>query len=248
MNTKINKFKTPLLFAAFTFLSLLTSCDNEEERWTDVKEDDITEIVTDLDARRIISFKVTNPGETQPIYSAVNNLERTITVYLPSYYEYEYLETAIALPEKTTISPAATELIPVFGKTPFIYTTKAADGSTAVYTVKIVIQQPKIVLKELSTETSTYTLSATSPLFIKGENFIPSYEVTKVYAVDAQGNKKWQFQQYNEGLDIFNFSITYVFGAASASEVTLETDTDYWILVESYNLSVKMKYPIRITK
>lgn len=247
MNTKTIQFKTPLIIAAFALVSFLTSCDNEEERWTDVKEDPVTEVITDLDARRIISFKVTNPGENQAIYSAVNNLERTITVYLPSYYEYQYLETTIALPEKTTISPAATELIPVFAKTPFLYTTKAADGSTAIYTVKIVIQQPKLVLKELSTETSTYALPTTSPLFIKGENFIPSYEVTKVYAVDAQGNKKWQFQQYNDGLDIFNFSITYVFGGA-ISAITLEPDTDYWILMESYNLSVKMKYPIRITK
>ena len=118
MNTKIS-FKTPLFITAFSLFSLLTSCDNEEERWTDVKEDPVTEVITDLDTRRIISFKVTNPGESQAIYSAVNNLDRTITVYLPSYFEYQYLETAVTLPEKTTISPAASELIPVFGKTPF---------------------------------------------------------------------------------------------------------------------------------
>lgn len=247
MNTRINTFKTPLLFTAFALLSLLTSCNNEEERWTDVKGESTTEIITDRDARRIVSFKVTNPGETQPIYSAINNLDRTITVYLPSYYEYQYLEAAIALPEKTTISPAASELIPVFGKTPFLYTTKSADGSTAVYTVKIVIQQPQLVLKELSTETSTYSVQAGGTLEIKGENFIPSYEVTKLFAVDAQGNKKWQFKQYNEGLDIFNFYIKYVFGSAVA-DITLEPNTDYWIVMESYNLSVKMKYPIRIIK
>lgn len=247
MNTKIIPFKTPLLLTAFALLSLLTSCDNEEERWTDVKEETTTEIITDLDARRIISLKVTNPGEAQAIYSAVNNLDRTITVYLPSYYEYQYLEASIALPEKTTISPAATELIPVFAKTPFLYTTKAADGSTAVYTVKVVIQQPQLVLKELSTETTTYSLAVSSTLLLKGENFLPSYEITKVYAVDAQGNKKWQFQQYNEGLDIFNFSARYSFGGAIA-DITLEANTDYWILMESYNLSVKMKYPIRFTK
>ncbi|WP_286971751.1 hypothetical protein [Flavobacterium sp. UBA4854] len=248
MNTKITKLKTPLFFVAFTLFSLLTSCDNEEERWRDVKEDPVTEIVTDLDARRIISFKVVNPGESQAIYSAVNNLEKTITVYLPSYYEYEYLETSISLPEKTTITPAATELVPVFAKTPFTYTTKAADGTTAVYTVKIVIQQPKLVLRELSSETSTYTIPVSSSMFLKGENFVPSYEVTKVYAVDAQGNKKWQFQQYNEGLDIFSFSAAYVFGGTSSEAITLEPDTDYWIQMESYNLTATMKYPIRITK
>ncbi|WP_289659989.1 hypothetical protein [Flavobacterium panacagri] len=247
MNTKFFNSKTPLLLSAFALISLLTSCDNEEERWTDVKEDPITEIVTDLDARRIISFKVINPGENQAIYSAVNNLDRTITVYLPSYYEYEYLEASITLPEKTTISPATTELVPVFAKTPFLYTTKAADGSTAIYTVKVVIQQPKLVLNELSTETTTYSLATSATLLVKGENFIPSYEVTKVYAVDAQGNKKWQFQQYNDGLDLFSFSGRYSFGT-TATNVTLEANTDYWIQMESYNLTAKMKYPIRFTK
>lgn len=247
MNTRINTFKTPLLFTAFALLSLFTSCSNEEERWTDVKGESTTEIITDLDARRIISFKVVNPGEAQAIYSAVNNIDRTITVYLPSYYEYQYIEAAIALPEKTTISPAATELVPVFSKTPFLYTTKAADGSTAVYTVKVVVQQPKLVLNELSTETTTYSLNVSGTLLVKGENFIPSYEVTKIFAVDAQGNKKWQFQQYNDGLDLFSFSGRYSFGGAIA-DVTLEANTDYWILMESYNLSAKMKYPIRFTK
>ena len=102
MNTRINTFKTPLILTAFALLSLFTSCDNEEERWTDVKGESTTEIITDRDARRIISFKVVNPGEAQAIYSAVNNLDRTITVYLPPYYEYEYLETSIALPKKKT--------------------------------------------------------------------------------------------------------------------------------------------------
>ncbi|KFF04128.1 hypothetical protein [Flavobacterium reichenbachii] len=243
MNTKIITLKTLLFFTAFAFFGLLTSCDNEEERWTDVKEDPVTEIITDLDARRIISFKVTNPGEAQAIYSAVNNLEKTITVYLPSYYEYQYLETAIALPEKTTISPAATELIPVFSKTPVTYTTKAADGTTAVYTVKIVIQQPKIILNELSTATSTYTVQAGGSITVKGENFVPSYEVTKMFIVDAQGNKKLQMKQYNDGLDIASFYITYSFGAIDTG---LQTDTDYWILIESYNLSATMKLPFRI--
>lgn len=247
MNTKIIQFKTPLFITAFALFSLLTSCDNEEERWTDVKEDPITEIVTDLDARRIISFKVTNPGENQAIYSSVNNLDRTITVYLPSYFEYQYLETAIALPEKTTISPAASELIPVFSKTPFLYTTKAADGSTAIYTVKIVVQQPKLVLNELSTAAATKTFPVSNVIAVTGENFLPSYEVTKLFVVDAQGNKKAQLNQYNEGLDIWNFHIKYVFNGVTLSALGLEADTDYWLKIESYNLSATTKYPVRFS-
>ncbi|WP_406843827.1 hypothetical protein [Flavobacterium soyae] len=247
MNIINAKLKKMLFFTAVMLSIFLTSCTSEEDRWTDVKEDPVTEIVTDLDARRIISFQVTNPGESQAIYSAVNNLEKTITVYLPSYYEYQYLETAITLPANTTISPASKELIPVFNTTPVTYTTKASDGTTAVYTVKIVIQQPKLILDELSTASSVFTVNAGTSITLKGENFLPSYEITKVFVVDAQGNKKWQMKQYNEGLNIAGFYAMYVFGATADSPLTLEPDTDYWLMMESYNLSVTMKLPFRIT-
>lgn len=243
MTIKITQFKTMSFFTAFILFGLLTSCDNEEDRWTDVKGETIKEVVTDLDAKRILSFKVTNPGESQALYSAVDNVKKTITVYLPSFYEYQYLETAITLPEKTTISPVATELLPVFSKTPVTYTTKAADGTTAVYTVKIVIQQPEIILKELSTETEIFNIQAGSSLTVKGENFVPSYEVTKLFIVDAQGNKKIQLKQYNDGVDIASFYIMYSFPTI---ENGLQTDTDYWLLMESYNVSKTMKYPFRI--
>lgn len=244
MTIKITQFKTMSFFTAFILFGLLTSCDNEQDRWTDVKGETIKEVVTDLDAKRILSFKVTNPGESQALYSAVDNVKKTITVYLPSFYEYQYLETAITLPEKTTISPVATELLPVFSKTPVTYTTKAADGTTAVYTVKIVIQQPEIILKELSTETEIFNIQAGSSLTVKGENFVPSYEVTKLFIVDAQGNKKFQLKQYNDGVDIASFYIMYSFPTI---ENGLQTDTDYWLLMESYNVSKTMKYPFRIT-
>ncbi|MFH7000644.1 DUF5018 domain-containing protein [Flavobacterium bizetiae] len=244
MTIKITPLKTMLFFSSFTLFSLLTACSSEEDRWTDVKGETVKEIVTNLDAKRIISFRVINPGESQALYSAVDNVKKTITVYLPSFYEYQYLETAIALPEKTTITPAATELLPVFSKTPVTYTTKAADGTTAVYTVKIVIQQAALTLKELSTETSTFTVQAGASIKVTGENFIPSYEVTKLFIVDKDGNKKLQLKQYNDGVDITSFYVMYSFDAI---ETGLQTDTDYWLMMESYNITKTMKYPFRIT-
>lgn len=245
MTIKITPLKTMLFFSSFTLFSLLTACSSEEDRWTDVKGETVKEIVTNLDAKRIISFRVVNPGESQALYSAVDNVKKTITVYLPSFYEYQYLETAIALPEKTTITPAATELLPVFSKTPVTYTTKAADGTTAVYTVKIVIQQPEIILKELSTETTPFEIQQGSSVTVTGENFVPSYEVTKLFIVDKDGNKKLQLKQYNDGVDITSFYISYSFGAL---ETGLQTDTDYWLMMESYNITKTMKYPFRMIK
>lgn len=247
MNTKINILKAPLFFTAFILSGFLTSCSSEEDRWTDVKGDPTTEVITELDARRIISFRVMNPGESQAIYSAVNNLEKKITVYLPAYYEYQHLEVAIALPEKTTITPAATELIPVFSETPITYTTKAADGTTAVYTVNVVIQQAALTLKEISDGTPEFVVSASSPVTIEGENIMPSYEITKLFVVDAQGNKKWQLKQYNDGLNIASYYAMYVFGNSAENPLTLQPDTDYWFMIESYNMSKKMEHPFRIT-
>lgn len=245
MTIKITQLKTSLFFTAFALFSLLTACSSEEDRWTDVKGETVKEIVTNLDAKRIISFRVVNPGESQALYSAVDNVKKTITVYLPSFYEYQYLETAIALPEKTTITPSATELLPVFSKTPVTYTTKAADGTTAVYTVKIVIQQAALTLKELSTETTPFEIQQGSSVTVTGENFVPSYEVTKLFIVDKDGNKKLQLKQYNDGVDITSFYISYSFGAL---ETGLQTDTDYWLMMESYNITKTMKYPFRMIK
>ncbi|WP_166923044.1 hypothetical protein [Flavobacterium poyangense] len=247
MKTKITPFKKILFLKSFALLVLLTACNSEEERWTDVKGETKTEIITDLDARRIVSFRVTNPGEAQAIHSAVNNLEKTITVYLPAYYEYQYLEAAITLPEKTTISPAATELIPVFSKAPTTYTTKAADGSTAVYTVKIIVQQPKLIIEEVSDGSPDFTINTNASVLINGENFLPSYQVTKLFVVDAQGNKKWQMKQYNDGLDIGSYYANYVFIDNINNLPTLQPDTDYWFMMESYQMSKTMKLPFRIT-
>lgn len=248
MNTKITKVNRILFLMSFSMLGLLTACTQEEDRWTDVKGETITEVITDLDARRITSFKVVNPGEAESIYSSVNNIDKTITVYLPAYYQYQYLETAITLPEKTTISPASGELIPVFASTPSTYTTKAADGTTAVYTVKIVIQQDDVVLNDITKGAANYTIKYGNSIEITGANFLPSYAVTKLFIVDAAGTKKWQMQQYNEGLDIFSFSIRYVFSNTIDFPAELNTETDYWFMIESYNKSTTMALPFRLTK
>lgn len=247
MNTSFKKCKTSALFLSIAAIALLSSCTEEEDRYTDVKGDPVTEVVTELDARRIISFSVTNPGEAQAIHSAVNNLDKTITVYLPAYYEYQYLEVAITLPENTTVLPAATELLPVFSTTPPTYTTTAADGTTATYTVQIEIQQPELIVNEISDGTPNFTIQTGSPVNLTGENFLASYEVTKLFVVDAQGNKLWQMKQYNEGLNIGSFYAMYVFGGTAEIPLTLVPDTDYWFRVESYDLAKTMELPFRIT-
>lgn len=247
----MTNFKTPLACMAIAALGLLTSCTDEEERWTDVKGDPITEIITDRGNNRIISFSVVNPGEAQAIHSAINNLDKTITVYLPSYYEYQYLEVNMNLPEGTKVVPAEDELVPVFTSTPTTYTVTGSDGTTAKYTVKIEIQQPELFVNEyvdpFGAEGIPVVQILGSGVKLTGRNFIPSYEVTKLYVVDAQGNKLWQMKQYNDGYDIFSFSAAFVFVSDLSELPTLQENTDYWFTMECYSLSYTTKTPFRIT-
>ncbi|MEE1896965.1 hypothetical protein V1389_01365 [Flavobacterium rakeshii] len=244
------KTKLPPVLAFLASLALLTSCTEEEERWTDIKGDPITEIITDRDNSRIIAFKVINPGEEQIIHSSVDNSNRTITVYLPSYYEYQYLEVSIDLPEGATILPAQEELIPVFTDSPATYTVTAADGSTATYTVKIIIQQPDLFVDEYEDPWGIEGIPVIPILgggiTLTGSNFIPSYEVTKVFVVDNQGNKLWQLKQYNEGYDIFSFSAMFVFVDSLEDLPDLDENTDYYFMMECYSLSYTTLTPFRI--
>ncbi|PZR20396.1 MAG: hypothetical protein DI539_10980 [Flavobacterium psychrophilum] len=244
------KSRLPLALLALPLLALF-SCTDEEDRWTDVKGDPVTEIITERDNNRIVAFNVVNPGEAQTIHSAVNNIDKTITVYLPSYYEYQYLEVNIDLPEGTTVAPAEDELIPVFSQTPVTYTVTATDGTTATYTINIEIQQPELFVDEYvdpwGMEGTPVIPVLGGGIKLTGKNFIPSYEVTKVFVVDAQGNKLWQLKQYNEGYDIFTFSAMFVFVDSLDNLPTLDPNTDYYFRMECYDLNYTTTSPFRIT-
>ncbi|WP_437919342.1 hypothetical protein [Sphingobacterium sp. LRF_L2] len=237
----MNNIKITIL----VLITILTfSCTKEKDRWIDVEADLVTEVVIDKPNARIDSFRVVSGGQGHVIYSAVNDSTKTITTYLPAFYQYNYLEVEIDLPDGATVSPSVDELVPVFPEEPVTFTVTASDGSSNTYTHITVVQQASLLLNEISSATTTTQYSNNfSAATITGSNFLPAYEVTRLYVVDAEGNKLWEL---NPGGIIRSYSITYVFSDANGNGATLEANTDYWFHLESYAHNVTMQYPFRI--
>jgi hypothetical protein len=84
---------------------------------------------------RITAYKVTNLPDTA-IYGAVDNIENTITVYIPFYLAMTVIDPVITLDEGAALSAAA-EPVAVTDTTQ-TYTVKGKDGSTRTYRLLIV--------------------------------------------------------------------------------------------------------------
>lgn len=238
------KMKNKLIRYAFLLLGSLCL-------WNCTKEEDVTEVVTDQTKNKILSYKITNPGQKQAIYSAVDNETKTITAYLPAYYQLELMEVAIELPQGTTISPSASELVPVFTDKPFEYTVTASDGTTSKYKLNVVIQYPEMALNELSrirpTTGAVVAAKIGQIITVTGANLIASGAVTKLYILDKDGKKVWGSYSMNE-LNSSSISLRFDLAANHDPDAykTLTTDktTQYWLQVECYGIIKKMTLPV----
>lgn len=232
---KLLKYCTFLLIAS----ACLLSC---------TKEEDVTEITTDQTQNKIISYKITNPGQKQAIYSAVDQEAKTITAYLPAYYELQLMEVAIELPQGTKISPSAEELVPVFSEKPFEYTVTAADGTTAKYTLKVLIQYPNIALTELSINIFTGAVSTAkigNPLTVTGKNFFPSDAVTILNVVDENGKKMWNYTMDEANSTSTSLRFNAVNSNSDEYKAMIANKTkQYWVELESYGMVKKMTHPV----
>ncbi|MEL1254145.1 hypothetical protein AAEO57_10185 [Flavobacterium sp. DGU38] len=238
MNTKL------IRYVFFTIWGIcLWSCTKEEDIYEDRKGENVNEIITDQSKNKILSYKITNPGEKQAIYSAVDHDAKTITTYLPAYYQLEFMQVAIELPQGTTISPKATELVPVFSAAPFEYTVTAADGTTAKYKLNVVVQYPDMVLDELSTESSTQKLG--SIITVTGGNLLVSGSVTKLYLTDENGSKVWNYTM--DELNSASMSLRFqavIPNLADYNAFIADKQKKYWLQLESYGITKRMTFPV----
>jgi|GEM_PF-1956245 len=232
-----------LSYIALGILLLGTSCTKEEERWTD-------EPYSKLADNRFISYRVANAimGDEQPIYSSIDNDKKTITVFLPHYYVLQTMEVEAELPDGATISPALNELVPVFpedGKD-FTYEVSGKSGEKATYTVKVVIQQPSFILKEISTETNIKTIGSGN-IQINGRDFVPGASVMKVSLLDEDG--KLAVPQTAFEVRAVSARESKLFcKVAEDKKESIETGKKYWIEVQNYAVKARMKYPIYLSK
>ncbi|MCC8407525.1 DUF5018 domain-containing protein [Mucilaginibacter sp. UR6-1] len=90
-----------------------------------------------LPQNKITLYKVVNLPDTV-IYGAIDNVEKTITVYVPFYYNMAVIDPEITLSEGAKLSERA---LPVSVNAQDVkYTVTGADGSTNTYALKIVNQ------------------------------------------------------------------------------------------------------------
>jgi hypothetical protein len=220
-----------------------TYCTKKVDRWNDEIADTVYDTLTTTPGNRILSFKIANITQ-ETIYSAVNDSTKTITTYLPWYYTLNFIDPEITLSKDATVTPASGELVQVLSATPMHYTVTGKDGQKTTYTLQIIVQQPHLVLNELSTaaQTTPYQISS-SDITLTGENFITDLNVTKAYLVNIQGNK-WQLSTYNNGSERSNRMVYTAPGLTHKDNPP--TPGLYYIEMQAYSLTKRMQYPIEL--
>lgn len=239
---KKNLFSYILFFSA---VSLFWACEEEVENLVEVKGDTVFDTVESviLPNARILEYTVENAPTV--IYSSINESARTITVYLPYYYGLGFIDPVITLPEGATISPDDEELVPVFGEDPFVYTVSAPGESDVQYSVLALVQQPELVLEELSTSEDTTVIGFPGGFLpVRGENFIPNVLVTRTFMVDENENAlevpPATSTQENARTNEFQY-LTTTLGEEFPEGL-------YWLEVRVYALTARMKYPVYLKK
>jgi hypothetical protein len=245
MNHQHIKKLIPVTFVAASLLAI-AGCTKQVTNWIETKPDPVTDTITTQADNRIISFEVST-ANAHSIYANVNNNKKEVTIYLPSDFAFNYIEPVITLPEGATISPAVTELLPVFSTTPITYTITGKSKEQAQYKVSIIVQQPQLVINELSTSNvpKTYSLASAVVIKILGEYIIPSGAISSMQILDAEG--KTVISGAYEATIEKTTDITFLIGRDAAKQAGIKAATDYWVQLTCYALKAKMKYPIRFS-
>ena len=228
------------LFSCITVAALLflfCACGDEIENIIEVKGETVFDTLSTRSSARILTYKVEN-AQTD-IYSAIDDSIGQITVYLPHYYTLQVIDPEITLPEGASISPDADELVLIFGEEPVVYTVSAPGEEDATYTLETIVQQPDLILDELSSEQDTLEITLRfRSLSVRGKNFIPIPQVSTTYLIDEEGTKL-PLTLSSSDLTSQN-SILMSF----ARPQNIDFDRPFWIEMQAYALTARMKYPI----
>ena len=225
------------------FICLFCACGDEVENLIETKADTVFVDVSERPSARIISYAVENVSTD--IYCAINDETRQITIYLPHYYALALIDPLITLPEGASIEPDDEEVFPVFSDEPFTYTVSAPGEEDVVYSVKVIVQQPVIVLNEFSTGQDTAVYSVNGVLPVSGENFIPA--VSTGFLIDQDG-KEFQVDDFGLSLSVNSstvFTVRPVIGNFGEENIDSFLNRPFWFEMRAYALTARMKYPIR---
>lgn len=200
-----------------------------------------------LPANKITEFKVAVSDGN--IFGAIDETDKTITLYLPYYYELDVIEPVIKLSAGAKLKEAIAPVEVLDTKK--IYTVIAADQSTSTYTLIIKLnQESPLVLSELSTATNIANIAiGGADIALQGNFNVSDIKKIKAYLVDAN-NKEYEFlPSPSFGTPAVTVSMigstkTYTYGRLMAPQ-TLEPGV-YKIRVKVQALTAEMKNPVNV--
>jgi len=203
--------------------------------------------VEPLPANKMLEFKVAVSDGN--IFGAIDETDKTITLYLPYYYELDVIEPVIKLSDGAKLSetPAPVSVL----DTKKTYTVIAADQSTSTYKLIINLNQiSPLVLTELSTANALSTMAVGAyDVRVQGNFNIADVKKIRAYLVDKT-DKEYELTP-STALGTPGVSVamvggnkTYIYSYLQVPQ-TLDTGT-YKVRVKVQALTAEMKYPVKV--
>lgn len=200
-----------------------------------------------LPTNKITEFKVAVSDGN--IFGAIDETDKTITLYLPYYYELDVIEPVIKLSAGAKLSEAIAPVEVL--NTQKTYIVVAADQTTSTYKLVIKLSQVSpLVLNELSTATTTATIGiGAADISLQGNFNVSDIKKIKAFLVDERNNEFEFLASPSFGAPAVTVSMigtnkTYTYGRLMAPQ-TLATGT-YKIRVKVQALTAEMKYPVNV--
>nr|WP_068891676.1 hypothetical protein [Pedobacter panaciterrae] len=197
---------------------------------------------------KILEYKV--PVSDGVISGVIDETDKTITVYVPFYYQLDVIDPEIKLAQGAKLKE---EILPVeVLNNTMTYTVTGADKSSSTYKLIIKLQQvTPLVIDELSSETTTASLGIGFQMASFYGNFNTNdANKVRVFLVDAAG-KESEFSHttgygaaavapFNGADGKKSYNISYM-GVPQTVLPGL-----YKVRVKVLSLTAEMKYPVQL--
>lgn len=229
------KIYTRYFFTLLTFVVVIASCTKTKD-------------LPPLSKSQILGFKV--PMADGELFAAIDQTDKTITVYLPFYYQLDVIDPIITLSEGAKLEE---ESLPVdVTEKAKTYTVIGADNSKETYKLDIQLQfSSPLSLRELSTATTTEKMVIGHNTYTLYGNFNTT-DASKVtfYIVDANG-KESPFNA-NTGYGPAKIAVI-MFGSEKMNSMGFVqvpqnvTPGLYHIRIKSLGNTATTQYPIELT-
>jgi len=206
-----------------------------------------TENLPPLPNNKIVAYRV--PVADGTILGAIDESDKTITVYLPFYYQLDVIDPEISLAEGARLQE---EVGPVAVLDDAVsYTVIGADNSTATYKLHIVLQQiAPLVIQEVSSETNTVVWGiGANTLQLRGNFNTNDASKISAYLVDENGEETALIANTANGPASVTVAMVgteklYTFGRIQVPQ-TLDPGL-YKIRVKVQALTAETQYPIQL--